>query len=268
MSQPGVSYKRVVEAIEQVAESGQRVTSARVREVLGGGNPQAISKFVKLWQEQKIAEIQNEHSGSPKQQPLDLEEPNPSDDEKPSPQKETTPVAKSKSSDNNKPTSQKKTTPVAESKPKDASMNKRASTSVDSPQNKPSSSVESAPRADKRHVSFKEEEQFITKPLESMTNDELTITIRRLQSALAKEEIRRETALKMASEAKEYAAAIKDQVAQRINELKQTMEESINQLKAEAKSIKQQSDEDLRFYREQLEKANNKIISMVESSDN
>jgi hypothetical protein len=61
---------------------------------------------------------------------------------------------------------------------------------------------------------------------------------------------------------------IKDQVAQRINELKQTMDESINQLKAEAKSIKQQSDEDLKFYREQLEKANNKIISMVESSDN
>ena len=71
----------------------------------------------------------------------------------------------------------------------------------------------------------------------------------------------------MATEAKEYSSVIKEQVAQRINELKLSMEEQINQLKAEAKELKLQADDDLKFYREQLDKANKKIIAMTEDED-
>jgi len=98
--------------------------------------------------------------------------------------------------------------------------------------------------------------------LTTMNESDLMTKVRRLQTEVEKESSRREAAEKMAREAKEYAEVIKDEVAQRIENLKESMEATIIELKAEAKRIKDNADKDLAYYREQLEKANQKIIIM------
>jgi hypothetical protein len=99
--------------------------------------------------------------------------------------------------------------------------------------------------------------------LEDLDDNALIIKIRRLETLLSKEQSRREAAEKMAEEAKEYADIIKEQIGQRVADLKQSMEVIINQLKAEAREMKHNADSDLKFYREQLQKANVKILSLL-----
>lgn len=95
--------------------------------------------------------------------------------------------------------------------------------------------------------------------LEQMTQRELLQQVRRLESILYKEQMRRESAVMLAQEAKQYADAIKEQVARRVQDVQQTMQATVQQLQLEIKIAKKQAEEDLLFYREQLQKANDKL---------
>ena len=97
-------------------------------------------------------------------------------------------------------------------------------------------------------------------PLESLSKEQLLIRFKRLDSSLMKEQSRRETAERIALETKDYADKIKEQVAQRINDLRQNMDLVVEQLKSELREQKQAFGEDLKFYQEQLNKANHHLM--------
>ena len=323
MARTDIGYKAVVEAIEKVAASGQTVTIARVKDVLGAGSPPTISKFVKLWKAQQMQAMKDDlaahqTTSAETQKSLNLDEKDkksrdPINPDNPSvrqvdvtqPSKED-PNMRADTQDHSRKDQSKATNTQVETQDhsrkdqskatstqvetqdhsrKDQSKDRNMAHSSSADRNKTSSGMkhnanmprhnkqDNRPYNKKRHEQkpitkpvFHEEEQFITKPLEQMTPEELSIAIRRLQSALAKETVRRETAEKMARDAKAYSGVIKDQVAMRISDIKQSMEAAIHQLKAEAKELKCQKEEDLTFYRQQLEKANQKIIDMTDHS--
>lgn len=118
----------------------------------------------------------------------------------------------------------------------------------------------SHPNHQNRHIEF---EEPVEVSLENLSEETLTIKIRRLESILLKEQMRREVAERITEETREYAESIKEQVAQRINDLRQNMDIVIEQLKAQLREQKQNFDQDLNFYQEQLTKANEKIASLV-----
>lgn len=107
-----------------------------------------------------------------------------------------------------------------------------------------------------------EQEVIVSENLETMSENELTIKIRKLEAMINKEQCRTEAAEKMAREAKEYAETIKVQVASRIADVKEAMTETVSLLRTESETIQQNADRDLKYYREQLDKANAKIVSL------
>ncbi len=98
-------------------------------------------------------------------------------------------------------------------------------------------------------------------PLESLTAEALIIKIRRLESTLLKEQARRESAEKIALETKDYADMVKEQVAHRINDLRQNMDLVIEQLKTQLRDQKQTYADDLKTYQEQINKANQSLLT-------
>ena len=102
-------------------------------------------------------------------------------------------------------------------------------------------------------------EPLTTQELSKLDKQTLIIKIRQLQSILTREKNRTETAEKLTREANDYANAIKDQVGHRINDLKESMTVQITQLRNQMREFKQQAEEDLNYYRKQLEKANSML---------
>jgi hypothetical protein len=98
--------------------------------------------------------------------------------------------------------------------------------------------------------------------LESLSKEQLMIKIRRLESFLLKEQARRETAEHITLETKDYADHIKEQVAQRIHDLRQTMDVVVEQLKTDLREQKQAFAEDLKYYQEHLDRTNQKLIQL------
>jgi hypothetical protein len=109
-----------------------------------------------------------------------------------------------------------------------------------------------------------EQEVVVSENLETMSENQLATKIRQLESMLNKEQSRTEAAEKMAQEAKQYAEIIKAQAGLRVAEVKQSMEVLITQLRSESEVVKNTADENLRYYREQLEKANNLILNLIQ----
>ncbi len=98
-------------------------------------------------------------------------------------------------------------------------------------------------------------------PLESLSTEALIIKIKRLESSLLKEQARRETAEKIALETKDYADTIREQVAHRINDLRQNMDLVIEQLKTQLREQKQNYAQDLKQYQDQINQANQALLS-------
>ena len=98
-------------------------------------------------------------------------------------------------------------------------------------------------------------------PLESLSSEALIIKIKRLESSLLKEQARRETAEKIALETKDNADTIREQVAHRINDLRQNMDLVIEQLKTQLREQKQNYAQDLKQYQDQINLANHALLS-------
>jgi hypothetical protein len=99
-----------------------------------------------------------------------------------------------------------------------------------------------------------------------LNESDTEIKIRKLHAALIKEQSRRESAENMSRDAKHYAEAIKEQITHRVNELKDTLEGQISFLNTQIRTLKKASEQDLEYYREQLTKANKKIISLTKDN--
>ena len=82
------------------------------------------------------------------------------------------------------------------------------------------------------------------------------IKIKKLYSALIKEQIRREIAETISKEAKNYADTMKAQATQRISDVRNSLEGQIAFLNGQIRQLKHESEVSLDHYRDQLEKAN------------
>ncbi len=109
---------------------------------------------------------------------------------------------------------------------------------------------------------------YVSENLDTLTSTQLIAKVRRLESILNKEQSRRESADSMARDAKEYAEAVKVQVGARINDIRQSMEMVIDSLQSQIKSMRENAEKDLRFYRESLEKAKEKLAQQKINSRN
>ena len=81
------------------------------------------------------------------------------------------------------------------------------------------------------------------------------VKIKKLYSALVKESIRRETAERLAKDAKSYCDLIQEQSKQRMSDLKESLESQIAFLTQQIKSLKEDSARNLDYYRDELKKA-------------
>ncbi|GMN88544.1 kinesin [Francisella sciaenopsi] len=86
------------------------------------------------------------------------------------------------------------------------------------------------------------------------------IKIKKLYSALVKESIRRETAERLAKDAKSYSDLIQEQSKQRISDLKEGLESQIAFLTQQIKDLKVESSKNLDYYRNELKKATRNLI--------
>ena len=108
---------------------------------------------------------------------------------------------------------------------------------------------------------------YQVKNLDSLDEQTLRVHLRTLETCLNKEQSRRDAAEKMAHQAMEYAEVLKAQIAQRINDIRQLMEEQIQRLQSEIVFVREKAEQDLLYYREQLNKANHKIMQLQCQSD-
>ncbi|MFV9931587.1 MAG: kinesin [Francisella endosymbiont of Hyalomma asiaticum] len=86
------------------------------------------------------------------------------------------------------------------------------------------------------------------------------IKIKKLYSALVKESIRRETAERLAKDAKSYCDIVQEQAKQRISDLKESLESQITFLTQQIKDLKVESANNLDYYRNELKKATRNLI--------
>ena len=90
------------------------------------------------------------------------------------------------------------------------------------------------------------------------TNED--IKIKKLYSALVKESIRRETAERLAKDAKSYCDLVQEQSKQRIIDMKEGLESQITFLTQKIKDLKDESTKNLDHYRYELKKATKNLI--------
>ena len=91
------------------------------------------------------------------------------------------------------------------------------------------------------------------------------IKVKKLHAALIKEQIRRETAEKLSREIKLYADTLKEQTTQRITDIRDHLESQQAFLSGQIRQLKREAEEDLNYYREQLEKATQTIAQLKAS---
>ena len=262
-----VEYSDVVRAVNELESNGKRPTIAGVRSALGDrGSVTQIAKHLKEWKREKMTklEAENPKESAPEAISKDNFAPEkmaPTDknieDIKVSAQesKPSNKAAEKTDNDSSKYSSkeqdeQKKSSGLFRSKSKNT-------------RNKPTGPVDDYAKK----AGFKEDyltaqvdfEPLTTQDLSNLDKQALIIKIRQLQSVLTRENNRTETAEKLTREAHDYAQALKEQVGHRINDLKESMTVQITQLRNQMREFKQQSEEDLNYYRKQLEKANSML---------
>ena len=86
------------------------------------------------------------------------------------------------------------------------------------------------------------------------------IKIKKLYSALVKESIRRETAERLAKDARSYCDIVQEQSKQRITDMKEGLESQITFLTQKIKDLKDESTKNLDYYRDELKKSTKDLI--------
>jgi len=225
MARTGITYEDVAKIIEELMIKGDKPTILSIREGLGGvGSPNTISKYLKEWREKALQS---------NKQTSELNIPDETIEES-----EKTIVLEQSDNIQSKVTS--------------------ATTSLESLDPIVQSLLQSSKKLSSELLNAMSHEWDI---ILNEKNDD--IKIRKLHSALIKEQARREVAEKIAQESKSYSETIKEQVAQRINELKESLESEVAFLNGQIRKLKKESETDIDYYRDQLDKANNKLIEVA-----
>ncbi len=231
MARTGISYEDVASVIENLMVNGEKPTILKIRETLGGiGSPNTISKYLKQWKEQALkSNIDSIPESSVEKIPAAISSTN-------------KPVDTMSNNENRNISSENMT-----SKQQLESLAPSIQALVESSKNA-SSELLNAMNTEWNIILNEKDDE---------------IKIRKLHAALIKEQTRREAAEKVAQESKVYSETIKSQVAQRINELKDSLEAEIAFLNGQIRKLKKESESDIDYYREQIEKANNKLINLA-----
>lgn len=261
-----VEYSDVVRAVNELESKGKRPTIAGVRAALGDrGSVTQIAKHLKEWKKEKMTKSEGENPQesapeviskdnlAPKQMaPKD----NNLDD------KLSAPKNNPANKPTNKPSDKVDLSPSKEQDEQNKSSGLLRSKNKNT-RNKPTGPVDDYAKKSglkedylTSQVDF---EPLTTEALTKLDKQTLIVKIRQLQSVLTRENNRTETAEKLTREAHDYAQALKEQVGHRINDLKESMTVQITQLRNQMREFKQQSEEDLNYYRKQLEKANSML---------
>ena len=260
-----VEYTEVVEAVGKLESEGKRPTIAGVRAALGNrGGVTQIAKHLKEWKKEQMAVSSEPVSNDqPSAEQLDSPEPKVSSKKLESAQSSISPKAAPKD-----PVVKKDFSPKADEKSSTVQTDSSDKKSSGLFRSKNTRKKQTGPADDyAEKVNMKEDfltsqvdfEPLTTQELSKLDKQTLIIKIRQLQSILTREKNRTETAEKLTREANDYANAIKDQVGHRINDLKESMTVQITQLRNQMREFKQQAEEDLNYYRKQLEKANSML---------
>ena len=301
MARPGIVYEEVEKAINELKSNGERITISRVRETLGNrGSTTTISRYLKQWktfQEAMNASapalvapavVQEEKEQTPPPRPISPEpiksEPTPAKPElvndmpakpntPPVPQAEKTAVpnyTESSRNQNDQPPGQGKSKKFKTQESRAHYNDKHQRNNQNQRHQNQNQNRNGGKNNHRRHYKDYQADEYVaieaSKPvdLETLSKDELIVKIRQLESGLIKEAARREAADKLAIDAKDYAEMIKREVSERVNDNAAVFEEMIAQLKSEAGIIQKRAEADLAYYREQLDKANQQVMVLME----
>jgi len=269
-----LNYEMVAQAAKTLKEQGANPTISKVREVLGTGSLAVIGRHLKVWKaggpSAADAAVTSAPAKAPQQKTLDITPPAKAELAKSETVEvvELKPVAEA-------PVKQEKS---QDRQPRDKGrrlFNKRNNNNNHNNhhnKNRNRHNQHNHHHQNRERLGYEveleedpqprhEEPEFHSiESLEAMDRQALMKLVRRLESILYKEQVRREAADKMSHDAMQYAEVIKEQVAQRINDLRASMQITIDQLKSEVKAANQQAEKDLLFYRQQLEKANKALL--------
>jgi len=254
MARINLNFAEVAAAFEKLLTQGEKPTAEKIQALLGKGTVPVIQKHLNHIFEQSRLDLTPADSqtsspadGAPVQDLLSTpEEPKTT---------ETTPA----NSEAIKAPAAEKTAATAEANTTDTASDKQTGEKNTAPARegrRPNNKRDRNDRNNNRHHRVEVEEPPVETPLEQQSEEQLVTKIRQLESILSKEEMRREVAERITLETKDYADSIKEQVSQRINELKQNMDLVVEQLKTQLREQKQNFEQDLEHYQKQLAKAN------------
>lgn len=276
---PAITYEEVAQAAEELLTSGKKPTINGVREKLGErGSPVTISKYLKDWKAAAISSNAGAFAGKDLPDNADSANFASPDERKASAASDREPKVK-KVADETQPSYQKassfkesqnhkgreeKSTKVSEEESKRPQRNKEHRNGYPFGRHRRERSPENRKRNEDiiEQITSTYADYYYIPNIDELDNKALQVQIRCLETCLNKEQSRRETAEKMALQAKEYAESIKMQVAQRINDVRQVAGEQIERLKAEVSAARERAEKDLLYYRDQLNKANQKILDL------
>jgi len=291
-----VTLEEVSQLAKDLIAQGEKPTIGRVRELLGNrGSPNVISRFLKEWRDGEIASIQGtQPKVEVKVEPLpEVKLPNPPALPKMDPPKVQIETKEPPLKIQVPPPV---TPPPVSLAPSQASIprqggSQQAQNGQAQPQQR-GAQAQKPPQAQRlaghphpsrpnHHHAPKQQQQqhsqqslkdrpfiapeddvadiYASENLETLSREQLVAKVRRLESILNKEQFRRENADSMARDAKEYAESLKAQISARISDVRHTMEVTIDQLHAQLKFMREMMEKDLRYYREHLQKAEQKL---------
>ncbi|MDA7742431.1 DNA-binding protein [Francisellaceae bacterium] len=262
MARPGITYDDVATAAQSLLMKAEKITIVKLKEELGGhGSTTTISKHYKEWKEKAMASSAAE-AGAPeeKTQPSFALEPAPA-----AKQPEDEKVIESKSEE-------KKVTEKPIEKNEAEAKKSQARPAITKPQTPPKAPLSRPKELDPEVKLLIENAKHLSQEMLATMSDEWDVIlnekdpdmkVKKLHAALIKEQSRRESAESMGRDAQLYADAIKEQIAHRVDELRDTLESQISFLNGQIRYLKKSAEEDLEFYRKQLTQANEKIISLA-----
>ena len=281
-----LNYEMVAQAAKTLKDQGANPTISKVREVLGTGSLAVIGRHLKVWKaggpSAADAAVTPTPAKAPQQKTLDITPP-----AKAEPAKSETletvevvelkpvaeaPVKQEKAADQSADNQRQDRQPRDKGRRLFNKRNNNNNHNNHHNKNRNRNNHHNNHYQNRERLGYEveleedpqprhEEPEFHSiESLEAMDRQALMKLVRRLESILYKEQVRREAADKMSHDAMQYAEVIKEQVAQRINDLRASMQITIDQLKSEVKAANQQAEKDLLFYRQQLEKANKALL--------
>lgn len=106
--------------------------------------------------------------------------------------------------------------------------------------------------------------EYQAESLQGLDKEQLKVKVLQLETLLLKEQSRRESAEAMARDLRDYADILRGEVGRRMDDMERSFQRTIDELKAETRQLKANATDDLKFYRDALEKANAKITELLE----